>query len=553
MNAATWYWTGDGGDLNWFTAANWNDTADGTGNAATELASGDSFTFGSAIDSATAINYNPSGDFNIGTITFASGCGAVTVSGADVNKVTQIVNESGVVQTFANDVYFASTLNVHTSTSATTGDPKVVFNGEKGAFGTKFANHNYYRGKNTVDAWTLTDTPTYPVIGDGAIVTVKGRLQYNAEGIMGAASTVPYRISIGHGAKLTVNGLAFYWTQYGAGTDNSLVLFSKNNGIAIFRGGLQAKCSASTKDGYAFIDCYEGRSGSTGIVATTSLEFNAAQKGANGHRFHITVPEIVMLPGYQNKGTTSHGRMAYPGSLTWKVAESNVTFNGYYSTKTAHSSFYICPFTFNTTDAFDGTTPRTITVSGKITGVSDAAVTRAVALSAAGCGTNAYTCAFDNFTGGFTAKDTVTVSLGSGARPGNGAVTMQSGTTFSIPSSITTGEIGGSGTVSFDADSTLAVNFSSTTAAPVLAFTSGSSVSLPETGSMKVKVSANEGLVFDFGTEYEITSGGKFPADAVTSGKVVLSEGSVSWATLFVNSARNLAVVRKPYFTIKVR
>jgi hypothetical protein len=251
--------------------------------------------------------------------------------------------------------------------------------------------------------------------------------------------------------------------------------------------------------------------------------------------------------------TTSHGRIAYPGSLAWKVAEGDVTFNGYYSTKTAHASFYICPFTFNTTDAFDGTTPRTITVSGKITGVTAAAVTRAVALTAAGCGTNAYTCAFDNFTGGFTAKDTVTVSLGSGARPGNGAVTMQSGTTLSIPSSITTGEIGGSGTVSFDADSTLAVNFSSTTAAPVLAFTSGSSVSLPETGSMKVKVSANEGLVFDFGTVYEITSGGKFPADAVTSGKVVLSEGSVSWATLFVNASGNLAVVRKPYFTIKVR
>ena len=539
--------------MNWFTPANWNTAADGSGDAATELASGDSFTFGSAIDSATAINYNPSGDFNIGTITFASDCGAVTVSGADVNKVTQIVNESGVVQTFANDVYFASTLNVRTSASATTGDPNVLFTGEKGAFGTKFANHNYYRGKNTVDAWTLTDTPTYPVICDGAIVTVKGMLQYNAEGIMDAASTVKYRISIGHGAKLTVNGLAFYWTQYGAGTDNSLVLFSKNNGIAIFRGGLQAKCSASSKDGYAYIDCYEGRSGSTGIVATTSLEFNAAQKGAKGHRFHITAPEIVMLPGYQNKGTTSHGRMVYPGSLAWKVAEGDVTFNGYYSTKTDHSSFYICPFTFNTTDAFDGTTPRTITVSGKITGVTAAAVTRAVALSAAGCGTNAYTCAFDNFTGGFTAKDTVTVSLGSGARPGNGAVTMKSGTTLSIPSSITTGEIGGSGTVSFDADSTLAVNFSSTTAAPVLAFTSGSSVSLPETGSMKVKVSANEGLVFDFGTEYEITSGGKFPTDAVTSGKVVLSEGSVSWATLSVNASGNLAVVRKPYFTIKVR
>ena len=556
MNAATWYWTGNGGDLNWFTPANWNTAADGSGDAATELASGDSFTFGSAIDSATAINYNPSvDDFAIDTITFASGCGAVTVSGADVNKVTQIVNESEEVQTFANDVYFDLTLNVRTSASATTGDPKVLFTGEKGAFGTKFANHNYYRGKNTVDAWTLTDTPTYPVIVDGAIVTVKGKLQYNAEGIMGAASTVKYRISIGHGAKLTVNGLAFYWTQYGAGTDNSLVLFSKNNGIAIFRGGLQAKCSASTKDGYAYIDCYEGRSGSTGIVATTSLEFNAAQKGANGHRFHITVPEIVMLPGYQNKVTTSYGRMAYPGSLTWKVAEGDVTFNGYYSTKTDHSSFYICPFTFNTTDAFDGTTPRTITVSGKITGVTAAAVTRAVALSAAGCGTNAYTCAFDNFTGGFTAKDTVTVSIdASDARPGSGAVIMQTGTTLAVGKSVTSGSFGN---LTLQSGTSLAFNFTSTATAPVLAL--GGTLTLPSAGQdpVTVKVSANEGISFrsvGLPEKYQLSTNGKFTGTAVTSGQVVLADDAPFWVRGIGIENGNLYVyTRAPGLSLSVR
>jgi hypothetical protein len=380
---------------------------------------------------------------------------------------------------------------------------------------------------------------------------VKGRLQYNAEGIMGAASTVPYRISIGHGAKLIVNGLAFYWTQYGAGPDNSLVLFSKNNGIAMFRGGLQVKCSASTKDGYAFVDCYEGRSGSEGIVATTSLEFNAAQKGSNGHRFHITVPEIVMLPGYQNKGTTNHGRIVYPGSLMWKVAEGDVTFNGYYSTKTDHYSFYICPFTFNTTDAFDGTTPRTITVSEKITGVSAAAVTRAVALTAAGCGTNAYTCAFDNFTGGFTAKDTVTVSIdANGARPGAGAVTMQPGTTLAVGKSVTSGSLGN---MILQPGTQLAFNFSSVAAAPVLSL--GGALTLPSVGQdpVTVKISANDGLKFDFGTEYAITSGGKFPADAVSSGKVVLSDDSASWAKIFVNTEGNLAVVCTPYLYIKIK
>ena len=80
--------------------------------------------------------------------------------------------------------------------------------------------------------------------------------------------------------------------------------------------------------------------------------------------------------------------------------------------------------------------------------------------------------------------------------------------------------------VTLEDGATLAYHLSSTDTAsvPKLSINSGKTLSLPETGSVKVKVAADEGLDFDFGTEYEITSGGKFPADAVESGKVVLSE-----------------------------
>ena len=67
-----------------------------------------------------------------------------------------------------------------------------------------------------------------------------------------------------------------------------------------------------------------------------------------------------------------------------------------------------------------------------------------------------------------------------------------------------------------------------------------------------MKVSADSGLEFKFGSDYAITSGGKFPADAVESGKVVLSGDSPAWAELYVNGAGNLAVRAANGFYIRI-
>lgn len=109
--AATWYWTGGGGDLNWFTAANWNSAEDGTGDAAETLASGDSFTFGSVVSTDIEVNYNPPSDnFAVGTITFDSGVASVTVKGDDVASISAVVNKSSSDQIFENKVYFSGNI-----------------------------------------------------------------------------------------------------------------------------------------------------------------------------------------------------------------------------------------------------------------------------------------------------------------------------------------------------------------------------------------------------------------------------------------------------------
>ena len=109
-NAATWYWKGDGGDLNWFTAANWNSAADGTGDAAETLASGDSFVFG-AVAPAGDVDYNPSsGDFAVASITFAEELqGPVTVRGGTIASLGSVVNNSSNDHVFENKVVFSGT------------------------------------------------------------------------------------------------------------------------------------------------------------------------------------------------------------------------------------------------------------------------------------------------------------------------------------------------------------------------------------------------------------------------------------------------------------
>ena len=162
-SATTWYWTGAGGDLNWFTAANWSD---GEGNAATDetpLASGDSFTF-DAFTPSGDVNYNPEGDFNIATITFGAGLtGTVKITGGKITSLGNAVNNNATyAMEFANEIQFASTINLTVPTK------HILLSG--GARGTLPANHNKLYGKYTLTSgWTVTANYT---IANGSHVTV---------------------------------------------------------------------------------------------------------------------------------------------------------------------------------------------------------------------------------------------------------------------------------------------------------------------------------------------------------------------------------------------
>ena len=157
--------------MNWFTPANWNDAADGSGNAATALASGDNFTFGVSVASPLEVDYNPSAaDFALGTVTFASGSAAVTVKGSDVASITAVTCANGGANEFKNAVQFASTITVTPSSGY------VKFSG--GATGT-YPSTSHFVSKNCAiyGRYNLTSTGTW-TISSGNTVTLHDAVLY---------------------------------------------------------------------------------------------------------------------------------------------------------------------------------------------------------------------------------------------------------------------------------------------------------------------------------------------------------------------------------------
>ena len=120
-------------------------------------------------------------------------------------------------------------------------------------------------------------------------------------------------------------------------------------------------------------------------------------------------------------GDDSHGFNHSQGSWIWD--SKTLTFGSsadwtYKSpatggnTGTPGSDAFIA---YDTTDCFDKTTPRTITINGDIPSKGSTSGK----LAAYGCGTVIYAANAGKVTGGFTASNSVTVAVNSGCRPGS--------------------------------------------------------------------------------------------------------------------------------------
>ena len=474
-NAATWYWTGDGGDLNWFTPANWNSAADGSGDAPTEeapLASGDSFTF-DAVTPSGDVNYNPEGNFNITTITFGAGLtGTVKITGGKITSLGNAVNNNATYSMeFANEIQFASTINLTVPTK------HILLSG--GARGTLPANHNKLYGKYTLTSgWTVTANYT---IASGSHVTVPSISQ---------PQSYQYKISTEANSLLVVNGN--FTTDHKVSGKAAYGLGTHNGELRVFG---TFKVRNQVDNGLYFVG-----SGSGVILARTMI--HQMPGAANYTHTGQGISKYVLGSG---------GYPACTGVFReyvrdWHAFE-NFTYvgnnNGNGNTgKGLGSDYYKKDLAFHTTDYLDGVTPRTITIyqSRGMWG------TIPHYLKAYGCGTLRYINNWPYFTKGLVAYDSVTILMTGAYRPSAGPLDMR-GTSKFVIANASAGTIGIGAAITFAGGTSLVVsNLTSLSSAPL----TGTTLALGNASTTTVRVDRASGAL----------PNGLYPIVTLTSGTI---------------------------------
>ena len=471
----SWHWTGAANDGNWFTPGNWKDA---DGNVATSLAGDEKFTFDQA--GVTTVNYNPSSDdFAITKITFGAGAGAVTVTGGKMASIGSIVCENGVENVMENEVAFSGAIDV----TATSG--RVRFTG--GTTGTGISKHTTFYGKYTITATGDWAPPNGSVLTSGSELNLPDGTYYDHNA----------RLSIESGATVTVKNTKTTGSS-------AKYLINKNSGV--FK---------ATNEIYSDTDLSSNGNGG-GYVENESGGgvFIANQLRAKG----VLVPSqttIVGPAGFMH-GQNGYIRIANGGSLYFgSYADWPIFYNTHDNYGTTLKGMRkiggsgMTTVTFDTTDYYDSTIKRTITAESGIGGSSEA-LANMVAVVVQGIGSFVFANTGINnndFGGGLTVKNSATVSVNKGARPGRGAVTLEDTSTLQVTASATV-TLGGALTIGENAN--LAFNFTVKDAAPVLGGTAVTAAG----ESVNVKVTAADGIR-PKGGDYALTSGMDFTGKTV--------------------------------------
>lgn len=478
FSPTSWHWTGAAGDSNWFTAGNW---ADGSGNAAVSLASGDKFTFEQ--DGDITVNYNPSDSgFAVGGLWFATPAGAVTVVGGEIASLTSIVCRNGKENVMSSAVNFSGDVDV----TAVSGH--VLFAG--GATGDKVVNHIELYGN-----YNLTVNGDY-VMGSNTVLK------------SGSTLRMPNGTFYKHLGDYTVESCATTIVKCAKINIDRAdpKLMAVNNGVFVVTD-------------YAYVSA-RNATGKTQYLAPNSpgvFIANEVNVRAGAHCF-IGV-NSVLGPGGVNLDTNCYVRLLNIGTsefgayADWEIGCDTVGVAAGGPVMYRQGGTKASNLTFDTSDYYDPSIGRTITLKGPIGDYNyDNQVANApLNITVAGVGTLAFDYANNNydelFSSGLTVKDSATVSVVPGISPGAGAVTLSDNATLKVAGS---GTVALGGNLTLGANAALAFNFTEKGTAPVLSIPAGST--LPAT--VNVKVSAADGLRLRSGT-YTLTSGYDFTGKTI--------------------------------------
>lgn len=397
-DAATYTWTGGGDNATFTDMQNWGQ-AEGTA-----FDTAGSYTFPDTT-AASAISF-PEGSTQVyGTITFNSGCPAITFSGGKITKVVKVVSNSSNNMTFNNAVTFNANIDVtqvavwNESNRASWAPPngRVIFWG--GATGTSWTRYN--SNKNILSGhYVLTATGKFSastgngdrtIIAPNSSLTVKNSDQIQELYLMPGASFI-VTSSASHG-----------WGN----NDGSHRLWCWNNG-----GNFIASNGYSlTNTGTQWLGGYRGDSISCGLnknwkVFAKSIRTTAANGG------------VVCLHSYANQSGTDSADVYIGSGGISHSGKGCVRVENYKHPTVVHpidSNFTIARGSNTTGDlqlgvdgnsgatqltlATDDTNgvPRTVTLAGLLS-----STTTTAKFIVSGHGTNSVTSASGNMTGTYT-------------------------------------------------------------------------------------------------------------------------------------------------------
>ncbi len=513
------YWTGNAGDLKLGTAENWS-----TGSVPTEGNVNISLT------TAQTLTNDDDSTFAPDSITFPSGSALVTISGGKaITGLLAITNSaSGVHHVFNCPVAFAEDTDADITASGIS-STYIKYLGGMTMHKPKFSSYLSLSGQikitAEIDDWTankniglihLWDSGTKLAISSS--VEVKGCNNFQLD----AGTTVEIDGDYIVSAPDT--------TTYFANSSMKANSFAYDN-----RGVVKATGRIAT--GAANVRFGASSNSKNGVLAARQFHANGrfVLSGWNGGSSVAEGGTLVVGAGGMTASSGSDFYIqASSTALTSTIRPSaDFAVDANLNVGLSSSSKYNGNFTFNTTDYYDETIGRKITLNK--------AVTHANILRANGKGTLLFNAAGSNAPL-LIANDTCTVAVNPGCQPGSGNVTLNGQPTLKVAKSGTV-TLGGTLTL-YSEGTTLAFNFSERSTAPklvipALSFSGGNNTTI---GAVNVKISADDGVRPKQGA-YVIASSqsGSF------TGKTINVVEAPSWLeSVTVNSSGELVCNVKP-------
>ena len=411
------------------------------------------------------------------SITFAEGSAKVTVTGDAIDALGSITVLNGAENVFSNAVTFTGNIDV----TATCGH--VRFAG--GATGIGIRNHTSFCGVYNITATGDWNPPNGSTLKSGSELRLLEGTYKDHNGRLTIESGATVKVK---NAKMTGSGNYLINQNYG------VFMVTNEYSCTSSAGNLQQKAGDITKSVYVANKIKV--SGSDGVLAFGKSRMIVGPGGiklANGGYVRIVSPGACIIGAYAD------------WTLSRTDADASTTTKGLQKTGDGDTTV-----TFDTTDYHDSTIGRTITAESGIGGNSAARANMfSVVVQGKGrfefvnTGTNDY-----DFAAGLTVKDSATVAVKPGARPGRGTVTLNDTAMLEIAES---GAVTLGGALTLGDNATLAFNFTARDSAPVLSVATGAT--LPAT--VNVKISKADDVTSVKGGTYVLTSGCDFTGKTV--------------------------------------